>query len=1077
LKFRSLFINGFGVFDQSIPPEKRFFRFNPDKINVVTGKNERGKSTLMEAIIDTLYGIPPRRRHFRVPWGEHTEFSARLEFSIGERLFIINRDFADHKTSLDEIKNGEKAVLYRGKANPRGTGKSAREFRSLLEDLEIPSREILEKLAYVTKMEMDHGVTGEVRRIVTGGGKADYQSIIEELKDEYFKLTRIDPWKSRDKQRSRLIEDLVYEREELNVKYERSCDEHEKVVLIEEEIKKLEEEIKSLQDTIKDGKFLRKKLGDYIRVEEEHNRINMKLRELFQQKSRIQSKIKDLANLDRLIYGEFRIFVDFEEDVERLCIELEKTRENLEKIKSENRMIMDSIEKLRREKESIEKKLDEMYSDYREVNGSFLEDIADYFKLKKEVALDTEYYMEKKNTIEALKTEIRGKRRFKNKPDNYEQLLYICRAEEKQSKMEQKRLEFELKERENLEDTINNSKKALDENYTGFYELPENVEEKIRENIISRKNRDAKKSELRQTTERLKSANEKLKHPLNFIIPAGALLLFFIAGFLLKDVVMGIIAAFPGLALGCVIVWFRIRPLLKEKSKLEAIIEMQEKEIEEPLPDTGISDELIGPQKPAEFLRKYRAYLTTVERLENIRDRLSSFKTREEINNDIREIDERIDMRRKELGIGKDEDIEDILSDYSEYRQIKEKITTFYEVLKERFPDISVNEPLPELPEEIVEKMKRLGKMENQHPVLKKSDDLDKIKRDYFSSYELKINIREIETRISQIVTDDETEKEIIRLKNNENNLTRKLAGFIEKFGDNPDIIIEKNRRFIELQNDRKNLAGWISEVRSPEDLDREIYNLTAEGSILLKSKNDLLTEAPGLKSLTTNDAESAILKLKSIDTNIKESQSLLSEKKDLLNIRKYRLEQYGRNIEDPNLISEKLKTVNKKIDKITLLKDAYRTAVDLLDESVNRFYETYHQILGEKISLIFREMTGEKYQRVELGNDFELSLEVLPRKKVGKEYLSTGAIDQLFFAVRIALARELSDKVSLPFLLDDPFVFFDFARLSTARKILERISRKHQVILFSHNPEYSDWGVEVCNLDEISGQINLSIS
>jgi uncharacterized protein YhaN len=71
---------------------------------------------------------------------------------------------------------------------------------------------------------------------------------------------------------------------------------------------------------------------------------------------------------------------------------------------------------------------------------------------------------------------------------------------------------------------------------------------------------------------------------------------------------------------------------------------------------------------------------------------------------------------------------------------------------------------------------------------------------------------------------------------------------------------------------------------------------------------------------------------------------------------------------------------------------------------------------------------------------------------------LSQGVRDQLYFALRLAAAEEISGHVRLPLLLDDPFVNFDEHRLKATLQMLEKISDSHQVVLFTHDRSYCDW-------------------
>jgi uncharacterized protein YhaN len=65
--------------------------------------------------------------------------------------------------------------------------------------------------------------------------------------------------------------------------------------------------------------------------------------------------------------------------------------------------------------------------------------------------------------------------------------------------------------------------------------------------------------------------------------------------------------------------------------------------------------------------------------------------------------------------------------------------------------------------------------------------------------------------------------------------------------------------------------------------------------------------------------------------------------------------------------------------------------------------------------------------------------------------YLSRGTAEQLYLAVRFALAEEYArTKKPLPLVLDDVFVNFDKERLVRSLNVLREVSKQHQVLLFT---------------------------
>lgn len=73
--------------------------------------------------------------------------------------------------------------------------------------------------------------------------------------------------------------------------------------------------------------------------------------------------------------------------------------------------------------------------------------------------------------------------------------------------------------------------------------------------------------------------------------------------------------------------------------------------------------------------------------------------------------------------------------------------------------------------------------------------------------------------------------------------------------------------------------------------------------------------------------------------------------------------------------------------------------------------------------------------------------------EKVKVEGMSDGTRDQLYLSLRLAsLEQHLQNSEPLPLILDDIFINFDDARSKSALKILADLSRKTQIIFFTHH-------------------------
>lgn len=125
--------------------------------------------------------------------------------------------------------------------------------------------------------------------------------------------------------------------------------------------------------------------------------------------------------------------------------------------------------------------------------------------------------------------------------------------------------------------------------------------------------------------------------------------------------------------------------------------------------------------------------------------------------------------------------------------------------------------------------------------------------------------------------------------------------------------------------------------------------------------------------------------------------------------------------------------------------------AIDLAMERINelsavRREEVMEQLLL-KASKILSRITGGKYQKLILQENEEPA--VWDGNKVVKLFqLSTGCVDQVYLAVRIALQDLFFEEDTLPLLFDDAFVYFDDGRLEQLLLCLSQLNR--QILLFS---------------------------
>lgn len=104
-----------------------------------------------------------------------------------------------------------------------------------------------------------------------------------------------------------------------------------------------------------------------------------------------------------------------------------------------------------------------------------------------------------------------------------------------------------------------------------------------------------------------------------------------------------------------------------------------------------------------------------------------------------------------------------------------------------------------------------------------------------------------------------------------------------------------------------------------------------------------------------------------------------------------------------------------------------------------------------KRASEYFRLITGGRYARVvaRIGEK-TIYAEKANGELLSSAYLSRGTAEQLYLAMRFALADEYAKTAVLPIIMDDIFVNFDAVRLARSLEVVAEAARRRQIVLFT---------------------------
>ena len=140
---------------------------------------------------------------------------------------------------------------------------------------------------------------------------------------------------------------------------------------------------------------------------------------------------------------------------------------------------------------------------------------------------------------------------------------------------------------------------------------------------------------------------------------------------------------------------------------------------------------------------------------------------------------------------------------------------------------------------------------------------------------------------------------------------------------------------------------------------------------------------------------------------------------------------------------------VQTRIQKLQDIYDALTLAIDKMEEVAADLQRRFAPQISRRAEALLSRLTGGRYDRLILTQELQLEAGTQDENNLHTVlWRSDGTADQLYFALRLAVAEELLPHS--PLVLDDAFLRFDDTRLSAAMDLLSETAENRQIILFS---------------------------
>ncbi|CUB26309.1 ATP-binding protein [Bacillus amyloliquefaciens] len=198
--------------------------------------------------------------------------------------------------------------------------------------------------------------------------------------------------------------------------------------------------------------------------------------------------------------------------------------------------------------------------------------------------------------------------------------------------------------------------------------------------------------------------------------------------------------------------------------------------------------------------------------------------------------------------------------------------------------------------------------------------------------------------------------------------------------------------------------------------------------------------------SRTVSELEHTVVQKDTEKKTLEEKSAQLREQTALLTVKQEQLESSGL-VSD---LKQQTEMQKERVKKTAKEWAALQTVRHIIREKMERHKKVTLPRLLETAGALYGPLTDGRYHKLYFS---EADDSIMVMRKDGTVFsageLSQAACEQLYAAIRFALASERESAVSLPFLLDDSFVHFDRQRLQRLFDVLNQLSEGGRQILY----------------------------
>lgn len=161
---------------------------------------------------------------------------------------------------------------------------------------------------------------------------------------------------------------------------------------------------------------------------------------------------------------------------------------------------------------------------------------------------------------------------------------------------------------------------------------------------------------------------------------------------------------------------------------------------------------------------------------------------------------------------------------------------------------------------------------------------------------------------------------------------------------------------------------------------------------------------------------------------------------------------------ESPETIRRELMALKEQERELNHRYQVACAACEVMEETVGEIRQSFGPQLNRLTSEIMSNITGGAYSDVMVQKNYHMK--VIPGEDGHYRefsYLSSGTVQQLYLALRLAVIKMITESETLPLMLDDILTLYDDGRAQETLEYLKKYSENGQVIMFTCHAHIRD--------------------